>query len=1058
MVKATDDRDYYADLEIKPSADANEVKKQFKKLGMIFLIHGQDPIRTNALLSAALKYHPDRNPGKEVEFNAKFQSIQSAHEILTDPQLRAKYDAQRIRSGLLHTYTDAPPPPPRPNVHSRPPNSKFAPPPPRPTPSSATKPTFPPPPSNSQKYARFNRPESATSWRNTNAEDAKSKTNDFKAWEHMRHGQGPIPRGRAVPPKPPKVAPFQSARNVPSGREADDKVPKGTTPRQVWEHRSDAGMTRANTTRPPPKKTGFAPGSPGGDEPQAHSAYFNISRGERPTTSRAQMNMAPPPGRTPTAKKPDPLQAFKGANDLFGGNKRVSTPYSTGGGEKTAFTSPGLQRSSTTATPRDSNSRTDWYDNEPLNADGTHARAASSSAAHVKADTKLPGMYASSTSSSSSSSDEAEQLYTRPKHTPKTRRTRMPAGSRQRSFFNPNVRVDEAEDEPMAPQSGLGDTGYTGPRRHSGINLPTYNMGDDRLEGFMEHRMKHEADQIQQQSESAPTAFKSGDRDGPQRFMQRPKSFDEKYRSPPQDKDTRPATGDIKDRTPMYDPGYNPFYSLPSSGPPSSEKWSEQWPFKSPKKARVPSAEPPPYWAIPSCLPPIKQADTPRRPKSFFPLPFNPKIASVAHADCGPLNSFRWPTGDAADTFAGKPPPPLRSQSSETIDMKFRPPGAAPKFAAGNGFSAVPSPRDNPSTHNGGFSPFGGQTLPKDTETSTQASSINVQATPGLHHDDAVFPPPPQGPAKYSSEDWNHRFSAGTFQYPLGTSPTRTSNRKRAGTPRTSSLNNMKRAGAPRPGGFQPNVVDASDEPTTSSTTGESLSSSKTSSNGSAMDIDPILTPPSANEINGKTNGDAASPTPARPDVASTTPRQGPSVPPRPNPHSQPEAGTGTFNMNLSDFKDVKPFAPSAEGLNDIDDLKTALPFESRASPTQPSINKGPQRSNLPRPPKAPPPPVNLTQSSWERYLADMGAYMYNWTNFNSIMLRHFQSRQESQKEMNPKWMSSMGGDFDAYLEGILEDVRLRKYWEVASDHHKECINQLGMVRKKIMNTKNVAV
>lgn len=33
MVKAEADRDYYADLDLKPSADANEIKRAFKKLG-----------------------------------------------------------------------------------------------------------------------------------------------------------------------------------------------------------------------------------------------------------------------------------------------------------------------------------------------------------------------------------------------------------------------------------------------------------------------------------------------------------------------------------------------------------------------------------------------------------------------------------------------------------------------------------------------------------------------------------------------------------------------------------------------------------------------------------------------------------------------------------------------------------------------------------------------------------------------------------------------------------------------------------------------------------------
>lgn len=37
MVKADPKCDYYADLELPPSADAAEIKKQFKKLGLITL-------------------------------------------------------------------------------------------------------------------------------------------------------------------------------------------------------------------------------------------------------------------------------------------------------------------------------------------------------------------------------------------------------------------------------------------------------------------------------------------------------------------------------------------------------------------------------------------------------------------------------------------------------------------------------------------------------------------------------------------------------------------------------------------------------------------------------------------------------------------------------------------------------------------------------------------------------------------------------------------------------------------------------------------------------------
>ncbi|KAL6896408.1 hypothetical protein GGI43DRAFT_411049 [Trichoderma evansii] len=71
-------RNYYADLELPPTADVTEIKKQFRKL--------------------ALKYHPDRNPGREQEVNSQFQIIQAAHEILSDPEAKAKYDASFARS------------------------------------------------------------------------------------------------------------------------------------------------------------------------------------------------------------------------------------------------------------------------------------------------------------------------------------------------------------------------------------------------------------------------------------------------------------------------------------------------------------------------------------------------------------------------------------------------------------------------------------------------------------------------------------------------------------------------------------------------------------------------------------------------------------------------------------------------------------------------------------------------------------------------------------------------------------------------------------------------
>ncbi|KAI7220020.1 hypothetical protein KC343_g8313, partial [Hortaea werneckii] len=64
MVKADVKHNYYADLELPTNCSLDDIKKQYRKL--------------------ALLYHPDRNAGKEEEYVPRFQAIQTAHEILGD--------------------------------------------------------------------------------------------------------------------------------------------------------------------------------------------------------------------------------------------------------------------------------------------------------------------------------------------------------------------------------------------------------------------------------------------------------------------------------------------------------------------------------------------------------------------------------------------------------------------------------------------------------------------------------------------------------------------------------------------------------------------------------------------------------------------------------------------------------------------------------------------------------------------------------------------------------------------------------------------------------------
>lgn len=64
-------RDYYEILGVEKSADAEEIKRAYRRL--------------------AMKYHPDRNPG-DAEAEAKFKEAAEAYEVLSDPQRRQRYD------------------------------------------------------------------------------------------------------------------------------------------------------------------------------------------------------------------------------------------------------------------------------------------------------------------------------------------------------------------------------------------------------------------------------------------------------------------------------------------------------------------------------------------------------------------------------------------------------------------------------------------------------------------------------------------------------------------------------------------------------------------------------------------------------------------------------------------------------------------------------------------------------------------------------------------------------------------------------------------------------
>ena len=73
-------RDLYEVLGVQKSASESEIKKAYRKL--------------------AAQYHPDKNPG-DASAEEKFKEVQSAYDVLSEPEKRKQYDTVGSADGRV---------------------------------------------------------------------------------------------------------------------------------------------------------------------------------------------------------------------------------------------------------------------------------------------------------------------------------------------------------------------------------------------------------------------------------------------------------------------------------------------------------------------------------------------------------------------------------------------------------------------------------------------------------------------------------------------------------------------------------------------------------------------------------------------------------------------------------------------------------------------------------------------------------------------------------------------------------------------------------------------
>ncbi|GAB7356473.1 hypothetical protein MBLNU459_g7236t2 [Dothideomycetes sp. NU459] len=1066
MVKPDIKRNYYADLELPHECSLEDIKKQYRKL--------------------ALKYHPDRNPGKEAECNPKFQAIQAAHEILEDPVTRAKYDSDRRKAGLLPAFKQPTQyPPGRGNPYTQAP-SNF-PPPPRRTATTGTWRTTTAGATGADRFANFQK--AAPTSKRESMPDPSERLN---GWYSMHPGKTPAGgaqtgatpnRGRTSPQRPGQTRPApppradtrmpteediragMNYRAAPAGGFSSDRARsafaefnamhagKSGVPPQAPK---PPGVSRSNTTRTP-KKSGFDPMS-GADEGQAASTANYSSFRSRTRSDDARVYPPPPPRPHPFAQAPEPdhLSSSRAEDVPYTEANRTRTPYSAHIGQQTYASSDNLRRTQSTVDAAGLHNQTN-----PSNA-GRH-RSSSPSRPPAQPKARRPFVvYSSSEDSDTSSESDEGSSARKPNHT-------QPKASA----------VDDQADNPFLRNFQRPKKMPTPPSRQFTKNgSPVPNVSDATFDSNKANAGRdHESSNVDVPKNGKPSMYAQSSPSF--LFSHRPSATPSKPAnisrspSPMETSPTRwsnvfpfgpkiPQTKDAKRKIPQW--------AIPSSVHPASKTkpkpiygWSMHGKFA--KACRT--AQPASATGQQTSSTSFKRSKKQHTPEYDTHQNLSPRAPSYGKDAIPTLSSpggvkidpdFSFPINP--DTFASTTN--QKSRSEENINVRFTPAEWAGTFTSNNVFAAPPPPATRKPT-----SPVRKGSKVQRPQTNVGADSAHVPKDGFTGNEEPQWAPPPptsadrsggepksipgsppNQPVKFSADEWAKTLKDPSWTYVSGqgrpTPPTSRPTSRGGSTVRKAGKAGVKFPTTPK----SANVTSVEEE---EAATAGIVPEEASAAPVDEMDID-TATPPTATVPPPPPLFNAEKePRMYKVDLSQTHQTNGsaPLSQSKDTGHAHRDRESSGFQAKLDDLGNAL-HGSSASGLEGLNDMSSTLPFPSQASSTNPLNTFTPRNLPLPNLPRAPDTPTRLSKISWQVYCQAMSVYLAKFQTFNATILSHFSTRHSNSdalitsgvRALEAVGQSTLSQGFPAYVQGVKEDERVREHWNLGCEKHREAVER----------------